>query len=81
MHIPVFFPTDTGSKSLKEQQVAPDEMLVSVDVSALLTSITVPITLDVISRKSTEHINLKGMENFLDIPASYPKAKLSLFWN
>ena len=45
------------SKSLKEQKVAPEEQLVSFDVSALFTSIPVSVFLEVINRKFTQHIN------------------------
>ena len=56
--------------------VAPDKTLVSFGVSALFTSIPVPVALEVINRKFTEHINQEGMENFLEHTCFIPKYKL-----
>ena len=43
------------AQSLKEQNVAPDETLVSIDVTALFISISVPVALKLINRKFIEH--------------------------
>ena len=70
------------SKSLKEQKVAPDETLLSFDVSMLFTSIPAPVALEAINRKFTAHINQAGIwKIFWNIVPSYPKTKVFLFWN
>ena len=63
-------------KSVKEQKLSPDETLVCFDVSALFSSIQVPVALENINRKFTEHINQTGMENFLENTCFIPKFPL-----
>ena len=67
------------AECLREQKVAPDETLVSFDVSALFTSISVWVALEVINRKVTAHINQEGMKNFLGHTCFIPKKNLSPF--
>ena len=57
------------------QKVAPDETLVSFNVSTLFTSIPVVVALEVINRKFAEHINQDGIENFLEHTCFIPKDK------
>ena len=47
------------------KKIGPGETFVTIDVSALFTSIPVPVALEVINRKFTGDINQEGMENFL----------------
>ena len=54
-------------ESHKDQKVSPDETVVSFDISAIFTSMTVPIALDMINRKFMKHINEKGTEHFFEI--------------
>ena len=56
--------------------INPDETIVSFDVSALFTSIPVPVTLDVINKKFTTLIAQKGLQAFLELSHSIPKAKI-----
>ena len=60
--------------NVREQKVAPDETLVSFDVSALFSSIPVSIALEVINRQFTENINQTGIEIFWNILNLYPKS-------
>ena len=53
-------------ESLEEQKVAPDETSVFFYISSLFSAIPVPVLLEVINRKCTEHMNQKGTENFLE---------------
>ena len=64
--------------SLKEQQVALHETLVSFYVRALFTNIPVQVTHDIMNRICTKHINLTVMENFLEHTCFIPKTKISL---
>ena len=47
-----------------------------LDVRALFTSISVPVVLGVINRKSTECINQAGMDSFLGHTCFIPKDKV-----
>ena len=61
---------------MKEQKVALDETFANFDVSALFTIIRVPVALEIISRKFTEHINQIGTEHFLENTCFMPKDKI-----
>ena len=62
-----FFKDSKGlAESLKEHKVLPDVILVSFDVSALSTSILVPVALEEINRKFMEHTDKKGTEHFME---------------
>ena len=50
--------------------------LLTFDVSALFMIIRVPVTLEIISRKFTEHINQIGIEHFLENTCFMPKDKV-----
>ena len=63
-------------KSPRGKNINPDETIVSLDVSALFTSIPVPVTLEVINRKPTAHIVQEGLQAFLDHSHSIPKDKI-----
>ena len=58
---------------MREQKVAPDETLVSFDISGLFTNIPVPVALEFIQRKFTEHTDKTGIENFLGHTRFIPK--------
>ena len=66
---------------MTEQKVITVEALVSFDVSALFTSIPVPVALEVRNRSIIEHIDQTENKTFWKILSSYQKAKLSPFWN
>ena len=67
----------TGKKgladSLKGKNINPDETIVSFDVSALFTSIPVPVASEVINTKLISHISQEGPQAFLEHPHNIPK--------
>ena len=65
------------AKSLKGKTINSDETIFSVDVSALFTSIPVPVALAAINRKITTHISQEGLQPFLAHSHSIPKDKIN----
>ena len=53
-------------KDSKGLSINTDETLVSFDVSALFTSIPVPVALEVINKKLTDHISQEVIEVFME---------------
>ena len=64
------------AESLKGKTIKPDETIVSFDVSALFSSIPVPVTMEVINRKITTHISHIRLQAFLEHSHSIPKDKI-----
>ena len=66
---------------MRPQKVAPDETLVSFDVSSLFTNITIPVALEVINRNLQNTLTTQEYKTFWHILLSYLETKLSPFWN
>ena len=64
--------------SLKGKSIKPDETLVFFDVCVLLTSIPVPVDLELLNRKLTDHMS-QGLKDFLEYSHSIPKDKIITF--
>ena len=64
------------AQSLKGKNINPDETIVSLDISALFTSIPVHVALEVINRKHSTCISQEGLQAFLEHSHSIPGEKI-----